>query len=208
MKALSAATPVWPARPPPAKVPHGTKLGSHSVSVIPPKTTSTPGPIPDKPSSKALCRYSIGCSNARCTFSHPSPAADEKTGMVLSEEACENAKQCKDAECIKSHVSPAASLGESTALKWGKRLTMQATLPVLQDCCASIKTAQIRLVPSDTRMLRATPFLLPLSPRQRRQRRRPRHKRRPRRQRRQQSRQVRPPTMKMGIWRLSCLRRG
>ncbi|WWD17198.1 hypothetical protein CI109_101636 [Kwoniella shandongensis] len=105
---------VRPARPPaPVKVPHGTKLGAHSVSAIPPKTNSTPGPIPDKPSSNALCRYSIGCSNSRCPYSHPSPVADEKTGMVLSEEPCENGKNCKDAECIKSHVSPAASLGET-----------------------------------------------------------------------------------------------
>ncbi|WVR06954.1 hypothetical protein IAU60_003990 [Kwoniella sp. DSM 27419] len=102
-----------PARPPaPAKIPHGTKLGGHSVSAIAPKA-GTPGPIPDKPSSNALCRYSVGCSNSRCPYSHPSPVADEKTGMVLSEEACENGKGCKDAECVKSHVSPAAALGET-----------------------------------------------------------------------------------------------
>jgi hypothetical protein len=39
--------------------------------------------------------------------------ADEKTGMVLSEEACEAGRECKDAECVKSHVSPAAVHGES-----------------------------------------------------------------------------------------------
>ncbi|WWC89218.1 uncharacterized protein L201_004136 [Kwoniella dendrophila CBS 6074] len=102
-----------PARPPAVKVPHGTKLGDHSVSGIPPKSSATPGPIPDKPTSTALCRFSIGCSNSRCSFSHPSPVADEKTGMVLSEEPCESGKECKDAECIKSHVSPAATLGDS-----------------------------------------------------------------------------------------------
>nr|XP_018262867.1 uncharacterized protein I303_04352 [Kwoniella dejecticola CBS 10117]OBR85025.1 hypothetical protein I303_04352 [Kwoniella dejecticola CBS 10117] len=109
----ASATSAKPARPPQVKVPHGTKLGAHSVSGIPPKTASTPGPIPDKPSSTALCRFSIGCSNSRCPFSHPSPVADEQTGMVLSEEACEASKECKDAECIKSHVSPAAILGDS-----------------------------------------------------------------------------------------------
>ncbi|KAK8864495.1 hypothetical protein IAR55_001745 [Kwoniella newhampshirensis] len=97
----------------PVKVPHGAKLGAHSVSAIPPKTNSTPGPIPDKPTSTALCRYSIGCSNSRCPYSHPSPVSDEKTGMVLSEEPCEIGKKCKDEECVKSHVSPAASLGET-----------------------------------------------------------------------------------------------
>lgn len=92
------------------KVPHGTKLGGHSVSPITPKSSTT-GPIPTKPSSKALCKYSVGCSNARCIYSHPSPVADEKTGMVLSDEPCENGKDCKYAECVKSHVSPAAALG-------------------------------------------------------------------------------------------------
>lgn len=70
------------------------------------------GPIPDKPSSTALCKFGVGCNNARCVYSHPSPVADEKTGMVLSEEACAAGKGCKDAECVKSHVSPAAVLGE------------------------------------------------------------------------------------------------
>ncbi|OCF74525.1 hypothetical protein I204_04901 [Kwoniella mangroviensis CBS 8886] len=107
------ATSAKPSRPPSVKVPHGTKLGAHSVSGIPPKSAATPGPVPDRPSSTALCRYSIGCSNSRCPYSHPSPVADEKTGMVLSEEPCENRKECKDAECIKSHVSPAATLGDS-----------------------------------------------------------------------------------------------
>nr|XP_019046434.1 hypothetical protein I302_05183 [Kwoniella bestiolae CBS 10118]OCF25364.1 hypothetical protein I302_05183 [Kwoniella bestiolae CBS 10118] len=108
-----SATSARPPRPPSVKVPHGTKLGAHSVSGIPPKSAGTPGPIPDKPTSTALCRFSVGCSNSRCSFSHPSPVADEQTGMVLSEEPCENGKECKDAECIKSHVSPAAILGES-----------------------------------------------------------------------------------------------
>lgn len=94
------------------KVPHGTKLGKHSVSAITPKTVAAPGPIPNKPSSTALCRFSVGCSNSRCRYSHPSPVADEKTGMVLSDEACEKGKGCKDAECTESHVSPAAALGE------------------------------------------------------------------------------------------------
>lgn len=70
------------------------------------------GPIPDKPSSSALCKFGVGCSNARCVYSHPSPVADEKTGMVLSEEACPAGRECKDAECVRSHVSPAAVLGE------------------------------------------------------------------------------------------------
>nr|XP_019011077.1 uncharacterized protein I206_04385 [Kwoniella pini CBS 10737]OCF49858.1 hypothetical protein I206_04385 [Kwoniella pini CBS 10737] len=109
----TSATSAKPSRPPNVKVPHGTKLGGHSVSGIPPKSNSTPGPIPDKPSSTALCRFSIGCSNSRCPFSHPSPVADEQTGMVLSEEPCEASKECKDAECTKSHVSPAAILGDS-----------------------------------------------------------------------------------------------
>lgn len=102
----------YQASPPvPVKLPPGTKLGSHSISSITPKSST--GPIPDKPTSVALCKFGVGCSNARCPYSHPSPVADEKTGMVLSEEACEKGKDCKDPECIKSHVSPSAVLGDS-----------------------------------------------------------------------------------------------
>ncbi|KAL1411582.1 mRNA-binding protein nab2 [Vanrija albida] len=101
-------------RPTPAKVPAGTKLGGHAVSPIQPRGGAL-GPIPTKPTSTALCKFGVGCSNARCIYSHPSPVADEKTGMVLSEEACEAGKDCKDAECIKSHVSPAAANGGESA---------------------------------------------------------------------------------------------
>ncbi|WVQ72454.1 hypothetical protein IAR50_002006 [Cryptococcus sp. DSM 104548] len=96
-----------PRPPPPVKLPPGTKLGSHAVSSIAPGKATT-GPIPTKPTSTALCKFGVGCSNARCIYSHPSPVADEKNGMVLSEEVCEKGKDCKDAECVKSHVSPAA----------------------------------------------------------------------------------------------------
>ncbi|WVO16183.1 hypothetical protein L204_103853 [Cryptococcus depauperatus] len=100
---------VRPRPPASVKIPPGTKLGEHTVSSITPK--STVGGIPDKPSSTVLCKFGVGCSNARCFYSHPSPVADERTGMVLSEEPCEKGKDCKDSECIKSHVSPAAVLG-------------------------------------------------------------------------------------------------
>ncbi|KAL7421598.1 mRNA-binding protein nab2 [Cryptotrichosporon argae] len=109
--AVRPPAPVRPTRPPPpAKIPPGTKLGQHAVSTIPPKLTS--GPIPDKPTSKALCKYSVGCGNARCPYSHPSPAGDE-SALVLSDEACAAGKSCKDPDCTKSHVSPAAVLGGS-----------------------------------------------------------------------------------------------
>lgn len=80
-----------------------------------PSALKTTGAIPDRPLSTALCKFGVGCSNARCTYSHPSPVADEKSGMVLSEEACEAGKDCKDPECIKSHVSPAAANGAGAA---------------------------------------------------------------------------------------------
>jgi hypothetical protein len=83
------------------------------VSSIQPKGGAL-GPIPDKPSSTALCKFGVGCSNARCTYSHPSPVADEKTGMVLSEEPCEAGRNCKDPECVKSHVSPAVVNGDGS----------------------------------------------------------------------------------------------
>ncbi|GMK57867.1 hypothetical protein CspeluHIS016_0407010 [Cutaneotrichosporon spelunceum] len=95
-----------PARGTPAKPPFAAKTSTPAKSAT--------GAIPDRPLSSALCKFGVGCSNARCTYSHPSPVADEKSGMVLSEEACEAGKDCKDPECIKSHVSPATVSGAST----------------------------------------------------------------------------------------------
>lgn len=107
----SQSRPGRPTRAAPAKVPAGTKLGGHSVSAIQPRGQI--GEIPEKPTSTALCKFGVGCSNARCIYSHPSPVADEKTGMVLSEEPCEAGKDCKNPECVKSHISPAAVHGET-----------------------------------------------------------------------------------------------
>ncbi|BEI86627.1 hypothetical protein CcaverHIS002_0609140 [Cutaneotrichosporon cavernicola] len=98
--------PTRPARGAPTKPPFAAKTSAPAKAAA--------GAIPDRPLSSALCKFGVGCTNARCTYSHPSPVADEKSGMVLSEEACEAGKDCKDPECIKSHVSPAAVSGAST----------------------------------------------------------------------------------------------
>ncbi|TFY58355.1 hypothetical protein EVG20_g8184, partial [Dentipellis fragilis] len=64
--------------------------------------------VPDRPQSPTLCKFGLKCTNAHCRWSHPSPVATPESGMVLSNEACEQGKNCKDKDCIKAHVSPAA----------------------------------------------------------------------------------------------------
>ncbi|KAF7293446.1 hypothetical protein MIND_01122100 [Mycena indigotica] len=63
--------------------------------------------LPERPQSPTLCKFGVKCSNAHCRWSHPSPVATAETGVVLSNEACENGKECKDKDCVKAHVSPA-----------------------------------------------------------------------------------------------------
>ncbi|KAF7315156.1 hypothetical protein MIND_00030000 [Mycena indigotica] len=63
--------------------------------------------LPERPQSPTLCKFGVKCSNAHCRWSHPSPVATAETGVVLSNEACENGKDCKDKDCVKAHVSPA-----------------------------------------------------------------------------------------------------
>lgn len=99
---------VRPQRPP--KIPAGVKLGSHTMGGTP--APSSTGPIPTKPTDSALCKFSVGCSNARCPYSHPSPVADELSGVVLSADACPEGVKCADKDCIKSHVSPAVVHGD------------------------------------------------------------------------------------------------
>ncbi len=62
---------------------------------------------PERPQSPTLCKFSLKCTNPICRYSHPSPVATPESGVVLSNDACENGKNCKDKDCIKAHVSPA-----------------------------------------------------------------------------------------------------
>lgn len=65
---------------------------------------------PERPQSPTLCKFGMKCTNALCRWSHPSPVATTESGVVLTNEACENGRNCKDKDCIKSHVSPAVNL--------------------------------------------------------------------------------------------------
>lgn len=66
-----------------------------------------PYAVPERPQSPTLCKFGLKCTNVHCRWSHPSPVATAESGVVLSNEACENGKNCKDKDCIKAHVSPA-----------------------------------------------------------------------------------------------------
>ena len=81
--------------------------------VAPTPTLPQPAPpnfaIPERPQSPTLCKFSLKCTNPHCRWSHPSPVATPESGVVLSNEACEQGKDCKDKDCIKAHVSPAAA---------------------------------------------------------------------------------------------------
>lgn len=87
--AIASPTPT-PAMPPAAE--------SSVAGVIP----------PDRPQSPTLCKFGLKCTNAWCRYSHPSPVATAESGIVLSNEPCENGKACADKDCVKGHVSPAA----------------------------------------------------------------------------------------------------
>lgn len=63
--------------------------------------------IPERPQSPTLCKFGTKCTNAHCRYSHPSPVATSESGVVLSNDPCENGRDCKDKDCTKAHVSPA-----------------------------------------------------------------------------------------------------
>jgi len=63
--------------------------------------------LPERPQSPTLCKFAAKCTNAQCRYSHPSPVATQESGMVLSNDHCEQGKDCKDKDCVKAHVSPA-----------------------------------------------------------------------------------------------------
>ncbi|KAH9036152.1 hypothetical protein EDB85DRAFT_2073270 [Lactarius pseudohatsudake] len=80
--------------------------------IAPTPTLPQPAPlnfaVPERPQSPTLCKFSLKCTNPHCRWSHPSPVATPESGVVLSNEACEQGRECKDKDCIKGHISPAA----------------------------------------------------------------------------------------------------
>ncbi|KAN0125600.1 hypothetical protein V8E52_000807 [Russula decolorans] len=99
-------------QPPPAPQLVEAPAPTSTPTVAP--TPATPQPtrpnfaVPERPQSPTLCKFSLKCTNPHCRWSHPSPVATPESGMVLSNEPCEQGKDCKDKDCIKSHISPAA----------------------------------------------------------------------------------------------------
>ena len=71
--------------------------------------------FPLQPQDVSLCRYSLGCTNPMCLFSHPSASAvslHKKTGkepLVLKQDPCRFQKDCTNVDCAFSHVSPAVT---------------------------------------------------------------------------------------------------
>lgn len=82
--------------------------------------------FPLQPTDTSLCRYSLGCTNPMCSFSHPSASAvsqSKKTGnepLVLKQEPCRFQKDCTNAECTFSHISPAVTFIFAKAGKTGE----------------------------------------------------------------------------------------
>jgi hypothetical protein len=81
-----------------------------------------------RPASTQLCKFNTACTNATCPYSHSSPAADVQSGLVLSQEACDQGLECKDKDCRKSHASPAAVNAAPGALANGMGRLIQASL--------------------------------------------------------------------------------
>ena len=85
------------------------------VAPQPVQATPTPTPAqqrstyipPERPQSPTLCKFSLKCTNPSCRYSHPSPVATQESGIVLSNDPCEQGRDCKDKDCVKAHVSPA-----------------------------------------------------------------------------------------------------
>lgn len=125
-----------------------------SSAAVPPQPQRIPYALPERPQTPSLCKFGLKCTNAHCRYSHPSPVATPESGVVLSNEACENGKDCKDKDCIKAHVSPAV-LNPNGKLAIGLRYNPLASL--LIPCCdLSCRTASPHS-PADRRTARCSP---------------------------------------------------
>ncbi|KAF7321530.1 hypothetical protein MKEN_00673900 [Mycena kentingensis (nom. inval.)] len=101
---------------PPSNLPTFSPEVAAAPAIVAPTPTPAAAPshgglagyiVPERPQSPTLCKFGFKCTNAHCRYSHPSPVATAESGVVLSNEACENGKDCKDKDCVKAHVSPA-----------------------------------------------------------------------------------------------------
>ncbi|KAI0036150.1 hypothetical protein K488DRAFT_41726 [Vararia minispora EC-137] len=91
-------------QPTPAPAPQVTTPTPQPVAPTPVPPTFA---VPERPQSPTLCKFGLKCTNMHCRWSHPSPVATPESGVVLSNDPCEQGKNCKDKDCIKAHVSPA-----------------------------------------------------------------------------------------------------
>lgn len=93
----------------------------------PPSTTdasaTSTSSFPTAPTQTSLCRYSLGCTNPLCLYSHPSPSAamrrkaaasigramtaSKDDPILTSDRPCRFGIECTNVECGFSHVSPA-----------------------------------------------------------------------------------------------------
>lgn len=143
-------------QPPPAPAPP-------VVAPQPVQATPAPAPTqrrptyapPDRPQSPTLCKYSLKCTNPSCRYSHPSPVATQESGIVLSNDPCEQGKDCKDKDCVKAHVSPAVL--KPKALEQNRPLPP----PVVQHQPSPPAQVQCRYGASCTKV--GCPFLHPYS---------------------------------------------
>ena len=72
-----------------------------------------PTELPNRPQSPTLCKFGVNCTNSLCRYSHPSAAATQESGIVLSTEACPEGRFCKDKDCKLSHPSSATGAPKS-----------------------------------------------------------------------------------------------
>jgi nuclear polyadenylated RNA-binding protein NAB2 len=97
-----------PPTPQPVEAPASIPTPIVAPTPTPPQPARPNFAVPERPQSPTLCKFSLKCTNPHCRWSHPSPVATPESGVVLSNEACEQGKDCKDKDCIKGHISPAA----------------------------------------------------------------------------------------------------
>ncbi|OCH86077.1 hypothetical protein OBBRIDRAFT_797520 [Obba rivulosa] len=101
----------------PKPTPAAVLTSTTTITAAPQSQSRTGFVPPERPQSPTLCKFGLKCTNPLCRYSHPSPVATPESGVVLSNEACENGKDCKDKDCIKAHVSPAVLNPQAEQLK-------------------------------------------------------------------------------------------
>ncbi|KAK9355436.1 hypothetical protein V1523DRAFT_405230 [Lipomyces doorenjongii] len=100
----------------PASVPKQTQNYNQAKGPfnVPNTWTKSSAPQHNGDEQMPLCKFGLKCTNAECSFAHPTPA--NSSALILRNEVCADGIACTDENCDKGHPSPASMRADEVTM--------------------------------------------------------------------------------------------